>query len=160
VAIATILGGLGTHQILVDGQLAHTRQLLVYEKTKYTFHVLGTVGLGVIKLSVLFFYRRVFAIRAFYIINNAFIGLTIAWTIAITFALAFQCYPVHLFWDLYESEYPEHCVNVTDLYIAVAISDMVLDILIFLLPIPHLWTLKMPLRRKLAVGGVFLTGSM
>ncbi|POS70126.1 integral membrane protein [Diaporthe helianthi] len=158
--IATTLGGLGTHQDLVDGQLAHTNQLLVYEKTKYTFHVLGTIGLGVIKLSVLFFYRRVFAIRAFYIVNNIFIGLTVAWTVAITFALAFQCYPIHLFWDLFESEYAEHCVNVTQLYIAVAISDMVLDILIFLLPIPHLWTLKMPLRRKLAVCGVFLTGSI
>lgn len=122
--------------------------------------MLGTIGLGVIKLSVLFFYRRIFAIRVFYFINNIFIGLTIAWTLAITFALAFQCYPVSSLWNLFESEYADHCVNVTALYMAVAVSDMVLDILIFLLPVPHIWTLKMPLRRKLALGGVFLTGSM
>ncbi|KAF3766659.1 hypothetical protein M406DRAFT_355317 [Cryphonectria parasitica EP155] len=158
--IATTIGGLGTHQILVDGQLAHTHQLYVYEYTKYTFHVLGTIGLGIIKLSVLFFYRRIFAIRAFRIINNVFIVITIAWTIAITFALAFQCYPVHNFWDLFESEYTEHCVEVTALYLAVAVSDMVLDILIFLLPVPHLYSLKMPLGRKLAVCGIFLLGSI
>ncbi|PSR80432.1 hypothetical protein BD289DRAFT_455302 [Coniella lustricola] len=158
--VATSLGGLGTHQMLVDGQLAHTHQLLVYEQTKYTFHVLGTVGLGVIKLSVLFFYRRIFAIRAFRIVNNVFIGLTVAWTVAITFALAFQCYPVYYVWALFESEYPDHCVEVTSLYIAVAVSDMVLDILIFLLPLPHLYSLQMPLGRKLAVGAIFLLGSI
>lgn len=133
---------------------------MVYEQTKYTFHVLGTVGLGVTKLSVLFFYRRIFAVPAFRLINNVFIGITVAWTLAITFALAFQCYPVHYFWDLFESEYSAYCVEVTALYLAVAISDLVLDILIFLLPVPHLWTLNMPLNRKLAVGGIFMLGSM
>lgn len=121
---------------------------------------MGAIGLGVIKLSVLFFYRRIFAIRAFYIINNAFIALTVAWTVAITFAGAFQCYPVHDFWNLFESQYGDHCVDVASLYLAVAVSDLILDILIFLLPVPHLHSLKMPLRQKVAVCALFLLGAM
>ncbi|KUI59730.1 hypothetical protein VP1G_06966 [Cytospora mali] len=158
--VATTLGGLGTHQQLVDGQLAHTDQLYTYEKTKYTYQVLGTIGLCVIKLSVLFFYRRIFTVRAFRILNNCFIGLTIAWGVAFTFTVAFQCYPVSTFWNKFESEYAGHCVVVQKLYLAVALSDMLLDIIIFVLPIPHLYSLQMPLRRKLAVGAIFFLGSI
>ncbi|KAG9252367.1 uncharacterized protein F5Z01DRAFT_224685 [Emericellopsis atlantica] len=158
--IAAVYGGLGGHQELVDGQLAHTEQLYAYEKTKYTYHVLGTLGLWVIKLSVLLFYRRIFQVRIFRIVNDVFIGLTVAWGLAFTFAVAFQCWPAHMFWEAFESEYPLYCVNVKSFYLAVAVSDLILDIMIFVLPMPHLATLKMPWRRKLAVGGIFFLGSI
>lgn len=144
----------------MDGQLAHTEQLYNYEYTKYTYQVLGTIGLWVIKLSVLLFFRRIFQVRIFRLINDIFIGLTIAWGISFTFAVAFQCSPPHKFWTVFESEYPLHCVDVKALYLSVAASDLILDVMIFLLPLPHLATLKMPWRRKIAVGGIFLLGSM
>ncbi|KAK7748759.1 hypothetical protein SLS53_000783 [Cytospora paraplurivora] len=80
--------------------------------------------------------------------------------LAVNQIIAFQCFPVSTFWDLFESEYGDHCVVVQDLYLAVAVSDMLLDITIFILPIPHLWTLQLPLRQKLAVGGIFFLGSI
>lgn len=153
-------GGLGGHQQLVDGQLAHTAQLYAYEKTKYTTHVLGTAGLWVTKLSVLLFFRRIFQVRAFRVANNVFIGLTLAWGLAFTLAVSFQCWPARMFWEAFESEYALHCVDVKSFYLAVAVSDLLLDVLIFVLPLPHLATLKLPWRRKLAVTAIFLLGSM
>ncbi|KAI2615210.1 hypothetical protein GGR54DRAFT_632309 [Hypoxylon sp. NC1633] len=158
--IATTAGGLGTHQILVDGQIAHTEQLYVYEKTKYTYQLLGTIGLWVIKLSVLLFYRRIFTLRASRIVNNVFIGLTVAWGIAFTFAVAFQCTPVSTLWNQFELEYGAACIKVQPFYLSVAISDLLLDVLICVIPIPHVVGLKMPLRQKVAVIGIFLLGSV
>lgn len=158
--VAAVVGGLGSHQQLVNGHVAHTKQLYVYEKTKYAYQLLGTIGLWVIKLSVLFFYRRIFSVGALRIVNTVFMCLTVAWGLAFTFTVAFQCTPVSTLWNEFEIEYGNACIKVQDFYLAVAISDLILDIMILALPIPHLWVLQMPLRQKLAVGGMFLTGSM
>ncbi|KAI9898871.1 hypothetical protein N3K66_005332 [Trichothecium roseum] len=65
-----------------------------------------------------------------------------------------------MFWEAFESEYPLHCVDVRSFYLAVAASDLLLDVLIFVLPLPHLATLKLPWRRKLAVSAIFLLSSI
>ncbi|KAI1479226.1 hypothetical protein F4774DRAFT_425911 [Daldinia eschscholtzii] len=147
---ATTVGGLGTHQILVNGQLAHTEQLYVYEKTKYVCELLGTIGLWVIKLSVLLFYRRIFSVRAFRIVNNIFIGLTVSWGIAFTFTVAFQCTPVSTLWDKFETDYGPYCIKIQPSSFALAISDLILDALILVIPMPH--------RQKIAVAGMLLLG--
>ncbi|KAI0122730.1 hypothetical protein F4814DRAFT_458320 [Daldinia grandis] len=158
--IATTVGGLGTHQVLVNGQVAHTQQLYVYEKTKYIYQLLGTFGLWVIKLSVLLFYRRIFSIRAFRMVNNIFIGLTVAWGMAFTFAVAFQCTPVSTLWNRFELEYGAACIKVQPFYLSLAISDLILDVSIFVIPMPHVHRLKMPWKQKIAVAGIFLLGSV
>lgn len=158
--VATTLGGLGAHQLLVDGQIAHTQQLYVYEKTKYAYQLVGSIGLWVIKLSVLFLYRRIFSVGAFRLANTVMICITVAWGLAFTFAMAFQCSPVSTIWEKFELEYGNSCVSVQPFYLAAAICDLVLDILILLLPVHPLWLLQMPIRQKLAVGGIFFLGFM
>jgi hypothetical protein len=151
---------LGSHQIHgPDGQQIHTPQLTVYEKTRYAYEVIGAAGLTLIKLSVLLFFRRIFRVRAFILVNNIVIGLTIAWGISYTFALAFQCVPVSTLWDKFESEYINYqCVEVLPFYLSFAYSDLILDIIIFVLPIPHLWNLKLPQRQKIGVAFIFFLG--
>ncbi|RYP70638.1 hypothetical protein DL771_005351 [Monosporascus sp. 5C6A] len=129
-------------------------------KTRYTYQVVGTAGLCIIKLSVLLFYRRIFTIGTFRLVNNALIGVTIAWGIAFTVTTAFQCAPVSSIWDEIEVGFSTACVQVRPYYFSFAISDIILDVLIYVLPIPHLWQLHMPMREKLAVVGIFLLGSI
>jgi hypothetical protein len=159
--LAATAGGLGGHQQLdANGEPGHTPQLTIYEKTRYAYEVIGAAGLTLIKLSVLFFFRRIFRVRAFIIANNIVIGLTVAWGISYTFALAFQCVPVSTLWDKLESEYGNHCVMVLPFYLSFAFSDLILDVIIFILPIPHLWNLVMPTRQKVGVATIFLLGSL
>ncbi|RYP49056.1 hypothetical protein DL768_005146 [Monosporascus sp. mg162] len=160
VLIATTSGALGSHQELLDDKVAHTKQLYIYEKSKYTYQVVGTAGLCVIKLSILLFYRRIFTIGAFRLVNNALIGVTIAWGIAFTFTTVFQCTPVSTVWNKFEVEYGTACLQVHPFYFSIAISDLILDVLIYFLPIPHLWQLHLPMREKLSVLGIFLLGSI
>lgn len=157
---ATSIGGVGGHQKLVDGQLAHTHQLDVLGKTKYTYQVLGTIGLWFVKLSVLFFYRRIFTVPAFRLISSIFIMITLAWGLGFTFADAFQCTPISTMWDKFEVEYGSSCVDMEPFYLAFGVSDLVLDIVIFTLPMPYVYKLQMPSQQRLAVGGIFFLGSM
>ncbi|KAI0403713.1 hypothetical protein F4802DRAFT_616357 [Xylaria palmicola] len=159
--IAATAGGLGGHQQMDENGLpGHTAQLYVYEKTRYAFQVIGAAGLCIIKLSVLFFFRRIFRVPVFIFINNIVIGLTAAWGIAYIFALAFQCVPPSTLWDKLESEYGDRCVMVLPFYLSFAFTDLILDVIIFVLPVPHLYQLNMPVRQKLGVALIFFLGSL
>lgn len=45
------------------------------------------------------------------------------------------------------------------MFIATAISNMVVDIAILAVPIPIVWRLKVSIRQKIALSGVFLLGT-
>ncbi|KAI1493382.1 hypothetical protein F5X96DRAFT_622255 [Biscogniauxia mediterranea] len=159
--VATTAGGLGSHLELVDGQLRYPARFYVYEKTRYAYEVIGAFCLGVTKVSVLLFFRRLFPIRVFCIINNILICITLAWCIAYTVATAVRCSPVSTFTDRFETEYNFFCVGDYQLFLlSYTASDLALDITIFLLPVPMVWRLQMPWRQKLAVAGIFLLGSI
>ncbi|KAI1452356.1 hypothetical protein F4805DRAFT_472455 [Annulohypoxylon moriforme] len=158
--IATTKGGLSTRQQLVDGKVAHTAQLYIFEKTRYAYQLVGITGLWVIKLSVLFFYRRFFSCPSSRIVNDALIGVTMLWGTAFTLACAFQCTPVAILWSNYEIEYDGFCIKAQPFYLTMAVSDLILDCIIFVVPLPHLYMLQLPLRQKLAAGGIFLLGTI
>ncbi|RYP16054.1 hypothetical protein DL765_005370 [Monosporascus sp. GIB2] len=63
-------------------------------------------------------------------------------------------------WNKFEFEYGMSCVKLYRFYSSVAISDLVLDILIYFLPVPHLWQLHLPIKERLGVIGIFLLGSI
>lgn len=158
--IATTAGGLGSHRSLKNGEHENAQRLSVYEKTKYSDQVLGTLGLWMTKISVLLFYRRLFSVPGFRRINNAFIVTTVAWGLAFTLAFAFQCIPVSTIWEKPEPEYGNLCLELRPFYLSLAISDLILDVLVLMLPLPQIWHLKVSLRQRLAIGGTFLLGSV
>ena len=158
--ISTTHGGMGTHQTTTNGEFILNSTIETYAKTKYGYQIFGTIGLSVTKVAVLLYYRRIFSVRSFLIINNVLIGTTVAWGIAFTFVIIFQCNPISTLWTKFEHEFMPYCINTLDFYMAVAVSDLILDILIFLLPLPQIWKLQMPMRKKFAVAGIFLLGSM
>jgi len=52
------------------------------------------------------------------------------------------------------------CVNTNALILAHAYSDVFTDIMILSLPLPCIWAMQMPLKHRLAVCGIFLTGAL
>lgn len=137
-----------------------TPQLAVYEKTKFVSQILGILGLCFTKLSMLFFFRRIFSTRLFRKINDALIAITFIWGTSFFFVIVFQCAPVSVVWTELEMFAYTKCIKPDSAFFGIAVSDLLLDVLICILPIPQLWSLQMPLRRKFAVAGLFLLGSM
>ncbi|KAJ5512832.1 hypothetical protein N7463_002384 [Penicillium fimorum] len=113
-----------------------------------------------VKLSLLWFYLRLdrhgYMKWAVYVLTFVVLGLSIASGLV----LAFSCFPPAKFWDL-TGTVPGHCMSPTSqqtFYEANGVLNIVTDILIYLTPVPMLWKVQMPLRKKLALMGVFGVG--
>ncbi|KAI0477625.1 hypothetical protein GGR56DRAFT_673986 [Xylariaceae sp. FL0804] len=156
--IAATAGGLGSHTKLVDGKLAHTPQLYALEKARYASQLMTVVNYTMVKLCVLLFYRRIFCSnRTFYIINSILIGIVIAWGIAFTFVYIFLCIPISAGWDQFEYEQTGSCLGATPVW-ATRISDIVLDAIILIVPLPLVIQLNMRVQQKVAVIGIVMLG--
>ena len=87
-------------------------------------------------------------------------ALVTAWIITFFFANLFECMPISTNWTGTGGAPPPICINETPMYYAEAYSDVATDLLILITPIPMIWTLQMPLGRKVAVSGVFFLGAL
>ena len=90
-----------------------------------------------IKLSVLFFYRRLFIGHAFNIASWFIIGFTIAWGLGFFIAVFASCpnSMAHHFDSLAVAG--EHCVDTFKMLITYAASDVAVDLAILFIPIPY-----------------------
>ena len=140
-------------------------------------------ALGYVKLSFLFFYRRIFCAdkkSVAGIVTMTAIVATAAWTISYFFAFFFAC------GTNFSANWGSTvalmtcCVKTYELVFSLAIIDFVFDVVIITIPIPfvsplveftyftsecrllsvQVWQLQMTTSRKLAVIMVFLLGSV
>ena len=132
-------------------------------KLEWAFFLLLIPALGCIKLSFIFFFRRVFNVKPGRgIFNLATFGVAaviVAWTIAFWFWFLLSCAP-HLAarWVSHEANNAA-CRTDEESDLALAISDVITDFMILLLPVPLILRLQMDLKRKLVILGIFVLGS-
>lgn len=114
----------------------------------------------IIKLSILLQYKKIFAPTGeknlIYWGVHIVIWLNFAFYFAITFAEIFLCNPREKYWNLLIET--GHCYNRNAANISAGAVNSFSDFVILLLPQRVIWKLQMPLKRKLAVSAVFLTG--
>lgn len=89
-----------------------------------------------IKLSILCFYRRIFASRSV-LIALIITGLgAIAWFLAQFLSVMFSCRPLAYFWD---KTIPNgHCINENIFGYAITGASLLTDLIVFVIPIPPL----------------------
>ncbi|KAF2129007.1 hypothetical protein P153DRAFT_341421 [Dothidotthia symphoricarpi CBS 119687] len=121
---------------------------------------------GLIKVSILLFYRRLSA-RA---VSNNFrwatwlsIGFIVAYTIALTLAPLFGCNPISAFWDQgnpiwVKQGHKFHCFDEgADIFVAGLLSA-IQDFITAILPSFLYWNLQISLRQKIPLIGIFALG--
>ncbi|KAK3174659.1 hypothetical protein OEA41_001905 [Lepraria neglecta] len=131
------------------------------QQVLWSIELMQIPALGLIKLSFMFFYKRIFAKgkgAAFKATINGFVGLIIIWIIGFFFGYLFVCkaHPSHYWTSLYNQKL--YCNNSTQLHLGYAISDFIFDFLIIAFPIPLVWSLHMSPGRKIGVTGIFALG--
>ena len=119
-----------------------------------------TLDLGIIKISVILFYRRLFTVRSFKIASSVMLGIVAVWTIVFTSVTAGQCYPLTTFWTSFEIDYGSNCIQVQMFYQSLAFSDLIMDVIVLASPIPVVLSLRIPWRKKIAVIDVLLLGTL
>lgn len=132
-------------------------QLVIYWKTYYASFQLYGAAITAIKLSILFFYRRIFSTPQFRKWLYGVGALVVAWLLANNLSAALQCIPPQKFW---RKDIHGHCFNFLTFVQALQISNIILDAVILALPVSAVLRLQMSRSKKLSVLAVFLMGGL
>ena len=103
---------------------------------KWAFNLLQVIILGTIKLSVIFFYRRIFRGKAFNYYSKGMIAVVSAWSTAFFFTVFFECGTHFKYLWSTLLNLLTYCSNDMMYLKAYAISDVITDGLILAMPIP------------------------
>ncbi|KAI2832666.1 hypothetical protein CBS147345_1418 [Aspergillus niger] len=155
-SIASIVAayyGVGKHYSDV-----HIEDQVPMFKCIWATRLLYVLGLCFIKLSLLWFYLRLETRRFMQWLVYSVIFIVLGVSISSFFVDTLSCIPPSKFWNSTKSG---HCMSTASqqkFYEVNGILVIVMDILIWAVPIPMLWRVRISLRKKIAVLGVFSVG--
>ena len=109
------------------------------------------------KLSILAFYIRTFESRRFRGVALVATGICFIWAIGGMVPTIVQCQPIATLWN---PNLPGRCLDLHQLSLGLAISNLLTDILVLCLPIYMVWTLTLSFRNRVAVSIVFIAGGL
>ena len=118
------------------------RWVLTYSQVLWSIELMQIPALGLVKLSFMFFYRRIFNNgrgKVFANLTWGLIAVIITWIIGFFFAYVFICKGHPSYYWLSLADETAYCVNSTNLHLGYAISDFLLDFIILLFPMPLVW---------------------
>lgn len=120
--------------------------------------MIQALAFGFVKLSILYFYRRIFTSRTFGILSYLLIGTVVVWMVGFFFAYMFRCGTQ--FWALWAPlmYLLEYCYDSKPMFYTLCISDVITDFFILSLPWYWIWRLKISAAKRMAIAGVFLLG--
>ncbi|KAL8677575.1 MAG: hypothetical protein Q9186_006009 [Xanthomendoza sp. 1 TL-2023] len=101
------------------------------------------------------FYYRIFPVPSF---RRLLVWTTILCTlymIAIDLTIIFQCQPIHHQWDQVVGTSKGHCIQEYWFFVGSGSANVVLNILVFVLPMPLLWRLRTTARQQIVLTVIF-----
>ncbi|KAJ0131225.1 Uncharacterized protein HZ326_25684 [Fusarium oxysporum f. sp. albedinis] len=125
------------------------------QQSFYASVVVYNIATCLVKIGILFQYRRVFALPIIQRITLYGIIFMVAWTVVIAFLNILICVPVAKFWD---SNLPGRCLDALTIWYVMAGFNLVTDIAIFCLPLPVIKSLNLPPRQKIMLFAIFSLG--
>ncbi|WQF86961.1 hypothetical protein CDEST_11975 [Colletotrichum destructivum] len=110
---------------------------------------------SLIKATFLLQYRRVFPLPAFQKLCDVFLLFIIAFGISQVVSICLACIPLRSLWDL---TVPGRCIALLDWWLIGSSISLVTDVAIFVMPIPLLRTVPLPLKQKIVLMATFGLG--
>lgn len=106
----------------------------------YILNLTFVLVIGSVRLSTLFFYQRIFLGQGFKIAWWIVVVITALWKIIFFFTSVFQCGSnFSAFWGSF-ADYAKHCLYIFGEVVALAITDVALDLAVLALPLPYVIT--------------------
>lgn len=114
-------------------------------------------ALAFAKVSLIILYHRIMNKRSAYRWTLYTISAIVCgYSIAIIFALIFACSPIQRSWD--SSITHGYCIDRNGLYIATAVTNIITDLALIVVPIPLVSNLQMPRMKKVGLLLMFTIG--
>ena len=132
-------------------------------KSLYAFELFYIADFGLCKVSILFFYQRVFSVtqRRRNLVWGL-MGFMILFTVVFELIFVFQCMPLHYFWTRLKDPkgLQGKCMNPLILYGVYTAINIITDVLIWLYPLPIVWKLQVSNSKKAGLALVFVAGAL
>mgnify|MGYP003633768105 CR=1 FL=1 len=109
------------------------------------------------KVAILLFYLRLSTDFRFRCVTYAVMFVAVGYSLAGGFAFLYLCRPLPKYWDF---SIPGKCSNFGAAFLAGAALNVATDVALLLLPLWLLHPLKLPLRQKIGVTLILMTGSL
>ncbi|KAL8395860.1 hypothetical protein RB595_003348 [Gaeumannomyces hyphopodioides] len=135
-------------EVAMTGNLPHI--LLIV----FVIVITSPLGLAMVKLSVLFFYMRIFD-RKMRMYCWIVMGGVFVWFVATTMANIFICTPVRAQFDLAVAK-PDSCGDQLPIFKSITIINLLTDIVIMIMPMKTIWSLNMRATEKIGLMMSFL----
>ncbi|KAI8948343.1 hypothetical protein F4801DRAFT_465385 [Xylaria longipes] len=139
-----------------------TRMVIISRQIDWAMIVIEKAAFGAVKLSILFFYRRIFGVwDSFRRVNNALLWIVFVWTAVFTVADVLICgaHP-ELIWGFDQTIALRRCGNRGALLLAFSVTSVATDLPVLGLPFFYISRLQMATSRKLATSFVFFLGTV
>ncbi|TVY74577.1 Satratoxin biosynthesis SC1 cluster protein 4 [Fusarium oxysporum f. sp. cubense] len=151
-----------TASIAQRGMCSHSWEMSLESYQRYSLisYIAAPIYMlcnGFTKLSLLTYYLRISPQRFFRIAVWISIGVVSVYTIVITLMMFLVCTPPR---KAFNFKVDGKCMDAAILYMATAVSNIVTDVILFILPIPTIYNLHMPRIQKAGVIVVFGIASM
>ncbi|KAJ5819373.1 hypothetical protein N7474_004964 [Penicillium riverlandense] len=148
--------GIGYHQATVP-----TADMVEVEKYVYILFCLYLWVALAVKCSLTVFIMQIFPTKWTRWVGYGIMAFMAVVTISGELPLILQCSPVEAAWD--KTIPNSTCLSNTvleNLQLYQAILMLVFDVMIIGLPMPTIWKLQMPIRRRLSIIGLFAIGGL
>ncbi|KAK8206031.1 hypothetical protein IWZ01DRAFT_63863 [Phyllosticta capitalensis] len=152
-SIVHVTYGTGTHTETIPRE-----NFVTIYKHWYAYQLVYPLALCLVKQSILVLYHRIFVhqrIRTWIKVVAYFVLID---TIITEIVNIFECSHPSRAWDV--DDFPRGCINLEAAYFARSATAILTDFIILLMPLPMLARLQIPKRRRAAVIGMFLIGSL
>lgn len=124
----------------------------------YIGGILYAVGIALTKLAFLCFYLKLFPSPALKRIAYPLLVISFLFGASFTFLFIFQCSPISYAWTQWDGEAEGTCLNFDLGAVLHAVINIVLDLVIFAIPLTQLWHLNLSRKKKIQVMLMFGVG--
>lgn len=100
---------------------------------------------------------QIFRLRSLRIAAYTIMLVGVAYCAAVILEALLICIPVRYNWD---KSIDGHCGNSYAAYVSVAIVDLIAELSVIILPMPYVWSLQLPVGKKIALTFIFGIGIM
>ncbi|ORY58542.1 uncharacterized protein BCR38DRAFT_400322 [Pseudomassariella vexata] len=149
--VMVLVGGMGHH--MYELQPWHVVRL---SKATYACQLLYAASMGLVKISIIRMFMRIFFVRRFQIAGVIVMGFSIAWMILTMLIGILICQPIQMNWD--PATPGGRCGDQVAAFSSVGIIDVINEFSMLLLPIPMIWKIHVHRRYKVLIGCMFGAG--
>ncbi|TLD11905.1 hypothetical protein PspLS_11259 [Pyricularia sp. CBS 133598] len=148
-------GGLGLDIWMLDPETINA-----FGKYFYATEIMYFAEVTLLKMSLLWFYLRIFPSRGVRLALWATIAFNIAYGLAFFLVGVLQCQPISYFWTKWDGEHQGTCVDINAVAWSNAGISIALDIWMLAVPLSQLQALRLNWKKKVGVALMFCVGTL